>query len=223
MNKLSHDLSFYSGERQTASEYSAIRADHRLRYEWADRRIPHSTFGVDAFCGNGYGTWLLSKSRYVIGIDGSEEAIQAANHSFRRTSNLFSTSYFPFDLPYRALDFVVALESIEHVADGQAFYEPLCRSIKPGGTLIFSTPCEDLLPHKSTGNHFHHKHYSLEETLNLSRDYGMELMHFAGQNTYYMTPEGMQGSLLPENEMGLKESEAGQFIIVFCRKSITAL
>jgi SAM-dependent methyltransferase len=214
-----HDLSLNSGERQTATNYSAIRADHRLRYEWADRRIPRATFGVDAFCGNGYGTWLLSQSRFVIGIDGSQEAISAANNSFKRESNFYSASYFPFELPAESLDFVVALESIEHVPNGSAFFEVLCRSLKPQGTLIFSTPCEDFLPHHSTGNHFHFRHYTLGETLDLANSNGMELMHFAGQNTYTITPEGMQGGLLEDEQMILRESEPGQFIIVFCRKS----
>ncbi len=218
---MAHNLSLYSGERQTAIDYASIRADHRFRYDWSDRRIPRGTFGVDVFCGNGYGTWLLSQSRFVLGIDGSSEAIASADANFRRKSNLFSTSYFPFDLPKSSLDFVVALESIEHVIDGEAFYAMICRALKPGGLLVFSTPCEDFLPLVATANHFHFKHYTLDETLKLAGTNGMEMMHFAGQNTYHLTEDGKQGDLLPEEQMQLKESQPGQFIIVFCRKRLS--
>lgn len=218
---MTHDLSLHSGERQTATDYLSIRADHRFRYEWADRRIPTGTFGVDAFCGNGYGTWLLSRSRFALGIDGSSEAVSAANASFRRPSNLFTHSYFPFQLPAASLDFAVSLESIEHVLDDSAFFETLCQSIRPGGTLIFSTPCEDLLPHHAMENHFHFRHYSLEEILKLAQSHGMELLHYAGQNTYTLTPEGRPGPLLPEDQMQLRESKPGQFVLVYCHKHLT--
>lgn len=217
-----HDLSLFSGERQTATDYMAIRADHRFRYEWADGKIASDTFGVDAFCGIGYGTWLLSQSRFVLGIDGSPEAITAANLNFRRLTNLFSASYFPFELPPEKFDFVVALESIEHVRDGAAFYRTLCRALKPGGRLIFSTPCEELLPHRVMGNHFHYQHYTLNETSDLAQANGMELLSFAGQDTYQMTAEGSPDGLLLEEQMQLKDSEPGQFIIVDARKARAA-
>jgi 2-polyprenyl-3-methyl-5-hydroxy-6-metoxy-1,4-benzoquinol methylase len=213
-----HNLCLHSGERQTATEYTSIRADHRFRYEWSNRRIPRDTFGVDVFCGNGYGTWLLSQSRFVLGIDGSAEAIASADANFRQSTNLFSTSYFPFQLPKSSLDFIVALESIEHVPDGTAFFATMCHALKPGGLLVFSTPCEDFLPLAATANHFHFKHYTLEETLTMAESNSMELMHFAGQNTYYLTEDGKQGGLLPEEQMKLNESQPGQFIIALCRK-----
>jgi SAM-dependent methyltransferase len=113
----------------------------------------------------------------------------------------------------------VALESIEHVPDGAAFFAALCRSIKPSGRLVFSTPCEDLLPHSATGNHFHFKHYTLAETLALARSHGMSLVEFAGQDTYDMTPDGRQGPLLPEDRMQLKAGTPGQFIIALAEKA----
>ena len=215
---MQHDLSLNSGERQVATAYSAIRADHRFRYEWANSRIPENGFGLDAFCGNGYGTWLLSKSRIVIGMDGSTDAIRQAEQHFKTPSNYFSVNYFPFDLPRQVFDFVVSLESIEHVADGGAFFDRLTACLKPGGHLVFSTPCEDRLPHRMTGNHFHHKHYSLDESLAMASSAQIELLGWAGQDTYNFLADGRQGSLLPEDQMTLKPDETGQFIILHCRK-----
>lgn len=214
---MKHDFSLNSGERQTAVNYEAIRADHRFRYEWAAERIPSHSFGLDVFCGNGYGTWLLGDTRFVIGIDGSQEAINLANKCYRRTTTLFSSAIYPFELPENSFDFIVALESIEHVARGAEFFDCICRALKPGGNLIFSTPCEDFLPHSATGNHFHYKHYSLKETLVLANSNGLSLISYSGQNTYELDDNGMQGNLLPMDQMHLKSGEAGQFIIVHSR------
>ncbi|MFA5139207.1 MAG: class I SAM-dependent methyltransferase [Elusimicrobiota bacterium] len=213
-----HDLSLHSGERQVATDYSAIRADHRFRYEWVNDRIPASGFGLDVFCGNGYGTWLLSTDRQVIGIDGSADAIRLAEQHFRTPRTIFSVGYFPFELPERAFDFVVSLESVEHVEDGSRFFAALVSSLKPGGLLAFSTPCEDRLPLAMTGNRFHFRHYALEETLSLAASDGLELLEWAGQDTYSFQPDGRQGALLDADRMRLMPAKIGQFIIVLCRK-----
>lgn len=60
-----HDFGLHSGESQVATRYEDIRADHRYRYEWVDARLPEGGRGIDAFCGNGYGTWRLSRKRNV--------------------------------------------------------------------------------------------------------------------------------------------------------------
>lgn len=219
MNQATHDLSLHSGERQVATEYGSIRADHRFRYEWADDRIPKSGFGLDAFCGNGYGTWLLAATRLVIGIDGSDEAIRLADGHFRTPRTLFSANYYPFELPEAAFDFVVSLESVEHVEDGGGFFERLVTSLKPGGLLVFSTPCEDRLPHAMTGNHFHFKHYTFEETLALASCNGMELLDWAGQDVYTLKPDGRQGGYLSPDEMRLEPRRIGQFLVVLCRRT----
>lgn len=215
-----HDLRLNSGERQTAVDYRDVRADHRFRYEWASNRIPSKSFGIDVFCGNGYGTWLLSESRFVIGVDGSSEAIELANKYYRRPSALFTSAYYPFELPAQSFDFVVALESIEHVPNGAEFFERICRTLKPGGNLIFSVPCEDYLPHLATGNHFHHKHYTLQETLTMANSHGLSLVSFSGQNTYNINPDGSQGELLSSEMMILTPDEPGQFVIVHSKKGM---
>jgi SAM-dependent methyltransferase len=213
-----HDFSLNSGERQVGTTYQSIRADHRYRYEWADACIPRTGFGVDIFCGNGYGTWLLSEARWVLGIDGSAEAIRLADQYFRRPSGMFSVGVYPFTLPVSGLDFVVSLESIEHVEDGSGFFRSLADSLKPGGVLVFSTPCEDQLPLAGTGNHFHHRHYTLTQTLELASSHDLILVEWAGQDVYMLDDQGRQCQLLPEARMRLKVGEPGQFLVVVCQK-----
>lgn len=213
-----HDLSLYSGERQTAESYEGIRADHRFRYEWADRSLPAGGFGLDVFCGNGYGSWLLSqKNRIVLGVDGSAEAIQAADANYKTPRTFFSSSYWPFELPAEKFDFVVALESIEHVSDGSEFFRSLVGSLKPRGLIAFSTPNEDLLPLEATGNHFHARHYTLAQTLELAESSELDLITWAGQDCYSMV-DGRQGAQIPPDRMELREREPGQFTMTVARK-----
>jgi 2-polyprenyl-3-methyl-5-hydroxy-6-metoxy-1,4-benzoquinol methylase len=216
---MAHDLSFHSGERQVATSYSEIRADHRYRYEWADSLIPVGGYGLDLFCGNGYGAWLLSRTRHVLAIDGSAEAVRFAEQNYQTDKVRFSTGYWPFSLPREVFDFVVSLESIEHVADGGGLFEALVDSLKPGGSLLFSTPCAERLPLAQSGNHFHHKHYELEESLQLGNSRGLSLVDWVGQDTYAMAEDMTIRAILEDDAMRLKPQTPGQFVMFHCRKS----
>ena len=213
----SHDLRLHSGERQVAMRYEDIRADHRNRYEWAARRLPENGFGADVFCGNGYGTHHLARHRHVIGIDGSAAAIAIAQEYYRGPTTLFACHYWPFSLPLEAFDFVVALESIEHVADSERLLGVLVASICPGGDLIFSVPCEDYLPFRKEIHPFHYRHFRHAEMTGLIASHGLELTGFAGQSPYVLEADGRQ-VLVPEAEQCLYDGEAGQFVIFHCRK-----
>ncbi len=213
-----HNLDLRSGERQVGADYDSIRADHRFRYEWADERIPASGFGLDAFCGTGYGTWLLSKHRNVWGIDGSPDAIRHAERHFRTENAKFSVGYYPFDLPGETFDFVVSLESIEHVPDGPGFLAALVRSLAPDGILAFSVPCEDALPHSVMRNPFHVRHYTLQETRDMISANGLDVVEWAGQDVYAMAPGGRLGPMLGEEAMRLRPASIGQFVVFLARK-----
>lgn len=217
-----HDFSLHSGERQVATRYEDIRADHRYRYEWVDARLPVGGSGIDAFCGNGYGTWQLSQNRHVWGIDGSVDAIRLAEQHYRTPKAFFSQAFYPFDLPGEQFDFAVSLESIEHVEAGEAFFATLVQSLKPGGLLFFSTPCEERLPHAqlSEAFHFHYKHYTFEQTRNLALAHGLEIIDWAGQDVYALPSNGKLALQIDPAAMQLKAKTLGQFLIFFCRKGI---
>ena len=83
-NKEKKDYSLTSGERQIASQLEEIREDHLARYRLVkDFLIPvmidnRSINGLDMFCGNGYGTYMIAKTFPSINMDsydGSEEAL----------------------------------------------------------------------------------------------------------------------------------------------------
>lgn len=214
----SKDFSYGSGERQTAQYYYQIRRDHQARYELADKLLPPGIRLLDAFCGNGYGSFLLSRNREVFGIDGSNDAIDVANDRFAINGARFSAKCFPFDDPSQ-YEAIVSFESIEHIQDGDAFFRFLIDHLKPGGWIFFSTPNEDLLPFDPDIQIHHFRHYSLNETLGFAEDSGLEVHSWYGQEVY-VRDGGKTQTLLSPWEMELKQEVAGQFTLVAARKPL---
>jgi 2-polyprenyl-3-methyl-5-hydroxy-6-metoxy-1,4-benzoquinol methylase len=148
------DYSLHSGERQTSETMDSIRKDHILRYNVAidcikaNVKNDSSLHGLDCFSGNGYGCQLLGEKLggTILGIDGSAEAIDFANKYYSSSGSFFAYKRFPFVLPKESFDYVVSLESIEHVEDSVEFLDTLLASLKAGGILMLSAPNEAKLP-----------------------------------------------------------------------------
>lgn len=215
----SRDFSLYSGERQTARAYEDIRLDHRNRYEWALQFLPESGCGMDVFCGNGYGTHRLSSGRKVLGIDASVEAIEFAKTHYNAPGVEFRANVYPFFIPERSFDFIVSLESIEHIECDADFFADLARSLRPGGVFIFSVPCEAHLPHRLANPDFHFRHYELEEIEGLISENSLEVISWAGQNTYVIE-NGVISGLVDEQDCHLATKTSAQFLIFATRKPL---
>lgn len=187
------DWSLHSGERQTAPTYHEVRANHRVRYEWAAATLGQrpGQCGLDAFCGTGYGTQLLAHrtGAAVTGIDGSREAIDFARAHFDHSLVTWRAQQFPFCInlcvnPGR-FDFVVSIESLEHVEDADAFFDALAGSLTPGGTLLLSTPNETLCPLAQFRNPYHVRHFTRDEIMGMAARNGLTLVAWLGQ---FLTP-----------------------------------
>ncbi len=211
-----------SGERQTALYYDEIRADHRARYEFAADALSSvgigaGSRGLDAFCGNGYGThWLASRTgAQLLGIDGCDEAIDVAEECYGADGIAYQALHFPFELPVAEFDFVTCFESIEHVEDGATLLATLARALKPGGLLFLSTPNEAALPLRDNAAFFgfHYRHFEREELLELAAEYGLAPRLELGQDVY-RTRGTRAHAVLPPEEMGLRETfECPHFLI----------
>lgn len=220
MNKT---FKLHSGERQVGTNLSSIRKDHLFRYTLvADFLLEHDvrvSSGLDIFCGNGYGTYLLSSALdcKVTGIDGSSEAIQQANQYFSTDNTTFITKLFPsIRQPLECYDFVVSLESIEHIDNGEFFANVLIDSLKPEGYLFISAPNEDSLSLKLNPNKFHFRHFTFDDMTNVFSE--LELIDFYGQDTYILT-DGVVTGYLPQDEMTLVNKKLdGQFLYYIFKK-----
>lgn len=217
-----HDFSLESGERQTAQHINGIRADHRARYAWAARLIrnhfpnPVASTGLDAFCGNGYGSRMVSDltGARMVGIDGSSDAVSLAEQHYGHHRVVFGQAVFPFELTSEAFDFAISFESVEHVQDSEALLAQLCRSSR--GPIFLSVPNEKALPHVSFSSQFefHHRHFTIDDICQMMRRLGMgRVLASAGQNVY-QTQDGRLCGLIPESQMYLRPaSEDSQFVM----------
>lgn len=220
----SKDFSLFSGERQTATNISDIRLDHLLRYQYAKDYIEHNIHKIhsclDLFCGNGYGTYFLSKAFSEIifnGIDGSEDAIKCAKDHYSLINNSFETKVFPFS-HFNTYDLVVCFESLEHVENESSLISLICNSINKGGYLLLSVPNEDLHPLSLNPHPFHFRHYTYEEVF-AKFNPKFEILNWYGQNTYKFTLDGRNTyHLLKDSEMNLIEKQEGQVNVYVLKK-----
>jgi len=216
------DFSLNSGERQTGVKLDQIRYDHRARYKKVIEFLKDKPvkFGLDCFCGNGYGTYYVNenlKNVCMLGIDGSSEAVVCAEKNYSTHRNFFSYKLFPFELPKNTFDFVICYESLEHVDDGNGMYRVLADSLKPGGYLFISVPNEEINNRLLNHHPFHKKHYTDVEIRNILHSDFTVLTSF-GQNVYVFR-DGIQCELLSEQDMELEENKTGQVLIYFCVKN----
>ena len=225
--KVKRDFSLNTGERQTAQTLEGIRQDHLNRYELAIKYINQELNtskqlnGLDIFCGNGYGSYLISKNiknANLLSFDASKEAIDMAKSCYKTDKITFKNKIFPFKLAKNKYDFAVSLESIEHIKDDNAFLNEITKSLKKGGLLIISTPNAEQLDLAINPNKFHYRHYKTNDFISLLKSKNFKVLDFYGQDTYILNSAGICTGTLDAKDIELVKRAEKQFIIYVCRK-----
>lgn len=133
------DMTRDTGERSDA---------HIIRYQWACNYIKPGDRVLDAACGLGYGGHVvrhLTEAAWVLGIDGSDYAIDYASKSFPFEGDRakYRSGMLPEALtqyPDCSFDVVISFETLEHVENPQGLLQEFYRVLTPGGRVIVSVP-----------------------------------------------------------------------------------
>lgn len=147
-----------------------VWVEHCHRYHWAASLARGSV--IDAGCGIGYGSAILSASPAVMaytGIDRSEDAVRIARQRYAAPRIEFELGDLTnLRFTERSIDTVVCLEVLEHLPNSSAALEEFSRVLRPDGILIGSVPSEafDALCEETYGhNPYHKSRYSLERVV----------------------------------------------------------
>jgi 2-polyprenyl-3-methyl-5-hydroxy-6-metoxy-1,4-benzoquinol methylase/MoaA/NifB/PqqE/SkfB family radical SAM enzyme len=125
-----------------------IRSEaHLARYQLAAAYAKDGDVIVDAACGLGYGSAMLTRQfpkARVVGVDNSDFAIAYAQANY--ASVLPNLEFHRADvcdlqmLGERAIDLLVSFETIEHVPEPERFLDEAIRRMNHGGVFIGSVP-----------------------------------------------------------------------------------
>lgn len=220
------DYSLHSGERQVGANLDEIRSDHLARYETAISDITslRHTFAsgliLDVFCGNGYGTRMLSELNNVCvwGIDGSSQAVVHAEQYFSSKNNYFSHKIFPFTLPQAIADVAVSMESIEHTEHHDLFFQTLVNAVRPGGVIYLSAPNEQQMPFNRTSFSFHYRHFTVGDIETLANKHGAVVERWWCQNVY-RNRANPTGTLRALDQTPVVDGQNGQWLIARLRRN----
>ena len=118
---------------------------------------------LDVGCGLAYGTALMAQSAASItGLDYDQETIDDNRKRFADIHNLeFKQAVIPpLPLEDGSYDVVTAFQFIEHIKQRKEFVKECLRILKPGGTLLITTPN---IKKSLARNPFHVHEYTFDE------------------------------------------------------------
>ena len=213
----------YTGERFIPTECTNEMAiEHYQRY-WFAQNIAAGKVILDAACGEGYGTCLLSqKASRVIGIDIDPDTISSAKKHYKEENIEFvagSIDSLPFD--DNTFDLVVSFETLEHVEPElqNAFLKEITRVLKKDGLLMISTPNKAIYTDLVHGENLHHiKEFYADE-------YQAFLAQYFKYTTYYYQSPLVQYLITSENNTvnvpaGKTTAEESRYIIAICSNMV---
>ncbi|MFD1019305.1 class I SAM-dependent methyltransferase [Thalassobacillus hwangdonensis] len=150
--------------------------EHMARYQFA---LPYVKGRVlDLSCGSGYGTHMMAKENKsvvdeVVGIDIDTEIITYAKGTYYHPLSTFKVMNavdpdFPAELG--TFDVITSFETYEHIEDEEQLLANYHALLKPGGTLIVSTPFGEGRG-QSCGSPFHVHQITPQEFRDLFTNY----------------------------------------------------
>ncbi|SEH64071.1 Methyltransferase domain-containing protein [Halobacillus karajensis] len=175
-----------TGERVIPKKMDSMNnmlLEHVARYTFSTPYVRGRV--LDIACGSGYGSLKVAKERKeqlkeIIGVDISEEVLQYATHHYYHPLLSFKKGdAMDSSLPQEigTFDTILCFETIEHVKDDRLFIKRMDNLLKPGGTLVLSTPFGKGRNYPS-GSPFHYFQLTPEEFTELFNEFSEKEIYF---------------------------------------------
>lgn len=163
-------------ERHLETDLDKIREDHLARYYKARDIV----FGnvIDAACGCGYGTYMISHNETVTkvtGVDIDETTIEFAERYWKSPATRYVSKDLTKFHPGEDVDWLVSFETIEHIKTPEVFIKNIGAK-----NILCSVPNEDVFKFNPRRHIFHVKHYTVKELETLLTKCGYRIT-----NMYY--------------------------------------
>ena len=164
---------------------SPYREAFLWRYKWVNKFCSGKDV-VDVPCGMGWGTSLIKKTRSLVGIDLSAEAIAEARQRYGHVARFEVADMSKLNLSDSSVDVVCCLEGIEHVPldVGRKFLTEAKRVLRLGGRLLISSPFCRTQAH--SGNPYHIHEYRPDEIKTLLSEF-FEIEDYESREVDIMT------------------------------------
>ncbi|WP_226579666.1 class I SAM-dependent methyltransferase [Halobacillus litoralis] len=175
-----------TGERVIPKEMDPMNnmlLEHIARYTFSTPYVRGRV--LDLACGSGYGSLKIAKDcknniDEIVGIDICEDTIKYAKHHYYHPLLTFRKgNALDKELPQQIGTFntILSFETIEHVKDDRLFIKRMYDLLKPGGTLVLSTPFGKGREYPS-GQEFHYFQLTPEEFQDLFSDFSEKEIFF---------------------------------------------
>lgn len=176
----------YSGERQVGLKLDSIRTDHKNRYHFASKHMKkQDAIVVDAACGVGYGSFIISANnnvKKIHSLDISDDAINHAKKYFNNKKIYYSLQNLETDeIILESSDYFISFETIEHLQNPKNFIRKVFNNLKTNGVFIGSTPNEDIMPFVQQNFLFHTRHFREHELDKILKEIGFKEVIFYQQ------------------------------------------
>ena len=148
-------------DKKKLKKFDLDISKHLIRYNFANMFIKENSEVLDAACGVGYGTNILStKSKNIIGIDHSKTAIKFAKKNYKNKKiKFFESDIINFNYK-KKFDTIVSLETLEHInkTDGIRWIKKCYNLLKKDGIFVCSSPLLRIRNGKPFITNPHHLH-----------------------------------------------------------------
>lgn len=152
-------------EIETMDDY-LLYLRHLFAYHITKNFVKNTDLVLEVGCGEGYGTFYLSKNvKKIIALDTDKSIIEKAKEKYN-SKNIEFREYNGENIPYEdnLFDVVISFQVIEHIRDDRKFVKEIHRVLKKGGKYILTTPNRKLRLKNGERpwNRFHIREYSVE-------------------------------------------------------------